>query len=468
MNAFEQNVYNYILAQRLVEPGMRLVLGVSGGADSVCLLRVLHGLKKPLGIPDDGLAVVHVHHGIRGAEADGDAAFTEQICRTLDIPCYLFREDVPALAKQGGVSIEEAGREIRYKRMEEIRSRLHYDRIAVAHNRDDMAETVLFHLIRGSGLRGLAGMAPRRGDIIRPLLGTSRAEIEAQLVCLQQSFREDSTNAELIYARNQIRNIILPAMREMNPRAVEHICETALEAGKSYAYICGQAMQAVQLHAAADGLELSIDSLHALDPALQEAVVTEAVAKAAAKRKDISRRHIRSVLALGNAETGSMVQLPYGICARRSYDKIILSGGKPETQDYSICISGTGDYEIPGMGIMAVTVIPMHECEEISKKTYTKYLDYDKIKGNLRIRTPQEGDFIVIDRKGNTKKLSRVFVDAKVDRVKRTGWPVLACGQEIIWVPGLRFSPAYYVTQDTNTVMKINYLDKGETHGNKD
>ena len=117
---------------------------------------------------------------------------------------------------------------------------------------------------------------------------------------------------------------------------------------------------------------------------------------------------------------------------------------------------------------MVVTVIPMHECEEISKKTYTKYLDYDKIKGNLRIRTPQEGDFIVIDRKGNTKKLVRVFVDAKVDRVKRTGWPVLACGQEIIWVPGLRFSPAYYVTQDTKTVMKINYLDKGETYGTKD
>ena len=169
MNTFEQNVYNYILAQRLVEPGMRLVLGVSGGADSVCLLRVLHGLKKPLGIPDDGLAAVHVHHGIRGAEADGDAAFTEQICRTLDIPCYVLREDVPALAKQKGVSIEEAGREIRYKRMEEIRNRLHYDRIAVAHNRDDMAETVLFHLIRGSGLRGLAGMAPRRGDIGRCL-----------------------------------------------------------------------------------------------------------------------------------------------------------------------------------------------------------------------------------------------------------------------------------------------------------
>lgn len=468
MNAFEQNVYNYIRAQQLVEPGMRLVLGVSGGADSICLLRVLAALKKPLGIPEDGLAVVHVHHGIRGEEADADAAFTEQICRTLELPCYIYREDVPAIAKQEGISVEEAGREIRYRRMEEKRCTLRYDRIAVAHNRDDMAETVLFHLIRGSGLRGLGGMAPCRGNIIRPLLGTSRLEIEAYLECLQQPFCEDSTNAELIYTRNQIRHTILPAMRELNPRAVEHICEAAAEAAKSYAYIYERSMQQTAVHFAADVVEISIDELYALDPVLQEVLVTEAIARAASKRKDISRRHIKSVLALGSRETGSMVKLPYGICARRSYDTILLSREKMETPDYSICISGAGDYEIPGMGIMAVTVEPVTEYEEIPKKNYTKYVDYGKIKGTLCIRTPQEGDFIVIDHKGNTKKLSRVFTDAKVDRAKRSGWPVIANGQEIIWVPGLRFSPAYYVTQDTKTVMKINYLDKGEKHGTKD
>lgn len=468
MNTFEQNVYNYIHAQRLIEPGMRIVLGVSGGADSICLLRVLKALEKPLKIPEDGLAVVHVHHGIRGEEAERDAAFTEQVCQTLDIPCYIYREDVPAIAKEKGMSLEEAGRDARYRIMEETRSRLQFDRIAVAHNCDDMAETVLFHLIRGSGIRGLAGMAPCRDNIIRPLLGMPRMEIEAYLDHLQQSFCEDSTNAELIYARNQIRHTILPAMRELNPRAVEHICETASEAARSYAYIYDQAMRDKLIQTTADGVKLSVTSLAALAPVLQEVLVTEAIAQAASRRKDISRKHIQAVQALCSQDTGSSVQLPYGLCARRSYDTIAISQKANKTATFEIPILGAGDYEIPEMGIISVAVEPAVLNEQITKKNYTKYLDYDKIKDTLCIRSPQEGDFIVIDHKGNTKKLSRVFIDAKVDRAKRTGWPVLACGQEIIWVPGLRFSPAYYVTRDTKTIMKINYLDKGENHGTKD
>lgn len=472
MNLFEQKVYNYIQEQRLIQPGDRLIVGVSGGADSVCLLYVLHTLMPILQIPSQGIVVVHVHHGIRGEEADRDAEFVRELSERLGLLYHVYKKDIPTYAKETGMSMEEAGREYRYQCMEALALQLKFDKIVVAHNQDDIAETVLFHMIRGSGLKGLAGIAASRGNIIRPLLGVSRVEIEAYLREKNQTFCEDSTNAELAYARNKIRHCILPVMKELNERAVDHICQLAGDAASSYDYIHTQAMEQYDPIGSEDVFGktavLSIAELYKVGPVLQEHIIWEAIGQVAQKKKDITRRHIQAVVALLYQDTGSMVQLPYGICARRSYEELIISDKVVECTDYYLKLDKAGDYEIPNMGKLSITIEKYLPGQDIPKKNYTKLVDYDKIKGTLCIRTPEDGDYIVIDTAGNTKKISRVFIDAKIDRIKRADWPVLACGQEIIWVVGLRFNPAYHIDAKTTRVMKIHYESKGEEHGSKD
>lgn len=471
MNRFEQKVYNFIQSEQLIEGDDRIVLGVSGGADSVCLLCVLIELAGACKLAPGGLFVVHVHHMLRGEEADRDAAFTKALCEQFGVGYREYKKDIRAYAKENGMSLEEAGRTYRYQCFTEAAKELRFSKIAVAHNQDDMAETVLFHIMRGSGLKGLAGISAKRDNIIRPLLAVSRREIEAYLAERQQRYCQDSTNDSLAYTRNKIRHVILPCMREINEQAVDHICQVAKDAEGSYQYIHEQAAsqcEAYEEDAFGRRITLSVAELYKSGPILQEHIVWEAICQIAQKNQDIARKHVQAVVSLLYQDTGSLVQLPYGIVARRNYGELILSNKTETAKDYCIRIDGSGVYEILDMGKLSVTVMPYTDVCAIPKKDYTKLFDYDKIKGNLCIRTPENDDYIVIDTAGNTKKLSRVFIDAKTDRMQRADWPVLACGREIIWVLGLRFSPAYYVGPETKTVMYINYEKKGEWHGTED
>ena len=472
MNRFEQKIYNYIQSEQLLEPGDRIIVGVSGGADSVCLLHVLAELSGACKLASDGLFVVHVHHMIREQEADRDAAFTKALCEQFGVGYREYKKDICAYAKENGMSVEEAGRTYRYQCFAETAEELGFTKIAVAHNQDDMAETVLFHIMRGSGLKGLAGISAKRENIIRPLLCVPRAEIEAYLREKKQDYCQDSTNESLLYTRNKIRHVILPCMREINGQAVAHICQIAKDAEESYNYIHDQAVAQCAPQELEDAfgkrVTLSVSELFKSGPVLQEHIVSEAIGQIAQNRKGITRKHIQSVVDLLYQDTGSAVQLPYGIVARRNYGELILSDKTETVQDYYVPIQATGVYDILDMGKLSVTVMPYADVCEVPKKDYTKLLDYGKIKGNLCIRTPENGDYIVIDTDENTKKISRVFIDAKIDRAQRANWPVLACGNEVIWVIGLRFSPSYYVGAETETVMYMEYEKKGEAHGTKD
>ena len=219
----------------MIAPGDHVVLGLSGGADSVCLLLCLHQLQGQL---DFGLSAVHVNHGIRGAEADRDASFAENLCRKLEVPITVFCVDVPSYVSEHGCSSEEAGRILRYRCLEEEAQRWcekadHRVRIALAHHQDDQAETVLLNLCRGTGIRGMGGIPAVHGNRIRPLIGVRRRDILAWLQEQGQEWREDSTNQKDDYTRNRIRHVILPRMEEeVNDRSVEHICALAEQAGE--------------------------------------------------------------------------------------------------------------------------------------------------------------------------------------------------------------------------------------------
>lgn len=262
MDALMLEIKRYIEKNQLIRPGDGVVVGLSGGPDSVFLLYALHTLQARMGFT---LRAVHVHHGIRGAEADRDAAFSAELCAKLDIPFRAVHVAAPAYAAQHGLSLEEAARILRYEALETARQQLTEAPtawIAVAHHLDDQAETVLHNLVRGAGLRGLAGMENRRNHVIRPLLSIKREDILKWLEQNKIAYVTDSTNADPHYTRNRIRSTVLPELREINPEASAHIAHSAALLREADAYFHALALQYVDAHATLTG---DPDSANAVD-----------------------------------------------------------------------------------------------------------------------------------------------------------------------------------------------------------
>ena len=248
MDALMLEIKRYIEKNQLIRPGDGVVVGLSGGPDSVFLLYALHTLQARMGFT---LRAVHVHHGIRGAEADRDAAFSAELCAKLAVPFQAVHVDAPSYAAQQGLSLEEAARILRYEALETARQQLTTPAawIAVAHHLDDQAETVLHNLVRGAGLRGLAGMENRRNHVIRPLLSIKREDILKWLEQNKIAYVTDSTNADPHYTRNRIRSTVLPELREINPEASAHIAHSAALLREADAYFHALALQYVDAHA---------------------------------------------------------------------------------------------------------------------------------------------------------------------------------------------------------------------------
>lgn len=261
MDALMLEIKRYIEKNQLIRPGDGVVVGLSGGPDSVFLLYALHTLQPRMGFT---LRAVHVHHGIRGAEADRDEAFSEKLCAKLEIPFQAVHVAAPAYAAQHGLSLEEAARILRYEALETARQQLTTPTawIAVAHHLDDQAETVLHNLVRGAGLRGLAGMENRRNHVIRPLLSIKREDILKWLKQYDIPYVTDSTNADPHYTRNRIRSTVLPELREINPEASAHIAHSAALLREADAYFHALALQYVDAHAT---LTVAPDSANAID-----------------------------------------------------------------------------------------------------------------------------------------------------------------------------------------------------------
>lgn len=476
MDKFILNVKKYIEENHMLENMDGLVMGLSGGPDSVCLLRVMCELAGCFGIGKDRIYCVHVNHMIRGEEADADEEFAGRLCGELGLPFVCFKKDITAYAGQIGCSVEEAGRKYRYDCFRQVMKENNINRLAVAHNKNDVAETVIFNMLRGTGIKGMSGIKPVRDDVIRPLLFCNREDIEKYLESIGQDYRTDSTNLSTDYDRNRIRHMILPELKEINSNAIEHIYNFAAEAEKVYEYVHKRAEEDMRFilsdeevwdkdcsdEAGLTIINIDINKLEKCDDVIKEHIIHEAIARMAGSRKDISRKHILAAFELCRADTGKQVMLPYGICARRSYDNIIMTKSRDAKEAYNVDINGDGSYEIADVGTFSISVEPWKAGMEVSKKIYTKMVDYGKIKGNICIRTPKSGDYIIIDGKGSSKKLSRLFIDKKIDRVKRLTWPVIACGNEIIWAVGLRYSEAYKVDENTYNVMCINFKGKGE------
>ncbi|MCD8046359.1 MAG: tRNA lysidine(34) synthetase TilS [Clostridiales bacterium] len=475
-----EKVKRFAEQYHMLEKGCRVVVGLSGGADSVCLLLLLQRMSRETGF---FLAAVHVEHGIRGEESRKDAAFAENLCREHKIPFESFSVDVPRRSRETGESPEEAARVLRYGCFRESCRRFRADRVAVAHHAGDNAETMLFHLARGTGIRGLGGIAPvgrlpekacAEGEssacrIIRPLLCVTRDEIEVWLSGQGQSWRTDSTNTDTSYSRNRIRGRVLPELEQVNAQAVPHMREAAQQLREACDFLDEEAWRA---GAGAWEERVGQDSARfvciftepfgKIHPYLQKHLLLLLLGRAAGSRKDITAFHVGMVLELTRMETGRRVSLPGGMYARRTGDGVELSretGAERRTSfsPRSLRIPGETMLE-NGLRIRTEIRNVTDFLQEIPKKTYTKWFDYDKIRFNVQLRTRRSGDYLQIDADGGHKSLKKYFVDEKIPREERDQICLLTDADHVMWVVGYRISEAYKVDGQTRHILQVEVI----------
>lgn len=450
-----KKVRNYIMEYLMLQPGERVIAALSGGADSVCLLSVL----KELSDMTDGLKLelkaIHVHHGLRGAEADRDGAYAGELCRRLGIPFAMVCRDVAGYAGEHGLSTEEAGRILRYEALQAEADAWGAKKIALAHHKDDNAETILHHLLRGSGLRGLGGMRPVQGNRIRPLLCAGREEIEEYLAERGLGWCEDSTNASCDYTRNRIRNQVMPLLKEcVNERAVENILRAGEVFSEADAYLDGVArrvwVQAGRMEYGAPHIPLTM--LLDQEPIIRTYLYRHMLKLLGCGTKDLTSRHYRLMDSLLGCGAGGRCDLPGGLSAARGYEDFCIEKkaavGKAEGDVYKKLHFETFSRQNKG---------------EFPKNQYTKWFDYDRIKSTLSVRNRQPGDYITLAG-GGTKTLHRYMIDEKIPRELRDRITVLAEGNHVLWIVGYRIGEYYKITEDTKTILQVT-ADGGEEHG---
>ena len=452
----QEKVLDYIKKEHMFDSGDRILIAVSGGADSVCLLSLLCRFQEQLEI--GALLAVHIHHGLRGQEADRDAAYVQAFCNTLKIPCVIRHYDVASYAAGHGYSIEEAGRILRYQALADEAAKHKMDKIAVAHHRDDVVETILHHLVRGSGLKGLAGIPAVRDNIVRPLLSVGREEIEAYLAAAGIVCCLDSTNETDDYTRNKIRHRLIPLALQINDRAAENIWQAGQFMGQADEYLETQAAklfkQSVICREAGDGRSAAVPAavLAEHPKIIQTYVVRQMICYCSTSMRDITAEHIFQIQALLEKSTGAHTDLPGQLSAEREYELIRVYSG-----------AGTGECREPVRPVLHFRKRLAAAGQEIPKNQYTKWFDYDKIKGTLSARTRAAGDYIMID-SGKHKSLKSYLVDEKVARRQRDQILLLAEENHVVWIVGYRISEYYKITNETKVILEVT-IDGGENHG---
>lgn len=468
-----EQVFHYINEYHMILPDDAVVAGISGGADSVCLLFVLKELQKKIPFR---LLTVHVNHGIR-KEAGEDEAYVKNLCEQWNIPFYAIHADVELMAKEQGISTEEAGRNLRYESFQKILRDEEPEawkqgkcKIAVAHNQNDRAETVLFNLCRGTGLQGLGSIQPVRGMVIRPVLCLERQQIEDFLREKNLSYCTDCTNEENEYTRNRIRNIILPCIqREISPNAVSHMNHAAELVSEAQEFLMKESRKAferVLISKEKNKLEVSVPGLLKEDRYIRSQVFLFLMEELVPGRKDITKEHVEALSKLILTPGSRRLDLPYGICAQKEYDRLFLffrkdrkTEAEKKTETEVLKIPGT--YRIPSFGNLEFSMVSFQNKKEIPQNRYTKWFDYDKIKSRLMIRTRNAGDYLTIDEKLSRKSLKEYMIEQKIPRRLRDEVYLLADGHHILWVIGARISAEYKVTLNTKNILQVKF--KGGT-----
>jgi tRNA(Ile)-lysidine synthase len=424
----------------LLKPGLRLAVGLSGGADSVALTRALAERSKQLGLV---LHAAHLHHGLRGEEADGDLAFARALAAELGLPFHEARVDCEAEAKANSETIEEAARHLRYRWFRQLMASGEVEAVATAHTRDDQAETVLAKFLRGAWTEGLSGIHPvvefPEGRILRPLLSTTRAEVEAYLGAISQGWREDSSNRTLTFTRNRIRHVLLPLLEGWNPRLREHLAQMAQLALDEEAWWTSEVAKVAPqllLHGrpvrgggreAGAGLALDVILLAALAPALQRRLLRFAADQLGADLDFPATEALRALALFGRA--GQRLELVQGLRAERTHRELrlailpVAAAGADAVAEYSVAIPG----EVTAFGLrLRIEVLEPARATECQTAT---------------LRNWKPGDRVRLRYSSGPRKVKEVLERLKVTGSSRALWPVLELEGRIIWMRGVELEP---------------------------
>lgn len=454
LKQIEDKVKSYIHQNKLIAKGDTIIVGVSGGADSMMLLHFLNKYKDYYHIK---LKVAHVHHGIR-LEADEDKEYVEAMARQWHIPCYTHYCDVKKIAKDRKMSEEEIGREERYNFFISLTNE--NDKIATAHNTNDQAETLIMRFIRGADIKGLGGILARRGSIIRPILCLTREEIEYYCTANHIEFHTDHTNYETIYTRNKIRLECIPYIeKNINP----NINLTLFEHSQVYqeqenfleSYTEDVFRRIVQVKD--QEVEINIEGLQKEKIYIQKRILYKSLSTIIGHSKDIGLKHINQMIELINMNNGKKICLPYNCIVYRNYEVLTIameSKGVFSNYEHTLQM-GINNIEALDMKI-AMSVVTRKTFEQSQQNMYTKYIDYDKIKDNLCLRTRRKEDYIVLN--NGSKKLKKFYIDEKIPQHKRDSWPIITDGQEVVWVLDSRLNVNYFVTDQTVNILEIRVI----------
>lgn len=480
-------VGHYIDTHRLLKPGARVVVGVSGGPDSVALLHVLQRLAGTL---DLTLHVAHLHHGIRDADADADAEFVAALAETWGLPCTVERVDVPAIAAEHKIALEEAARRARYTFLHHVAQQTGAQRIAVGHNADDQSETVLMHLLRGAGPAGLRGMLPATPlrdyhllapcpkpapemKLIRPLLAIPRADIEAYCAEQQLATRFDRSNLDTTFFRNRLRHEVLPYLAQTNPRIAQNLRHLAEVVRADYALLhefVSVAWDTLQVKGAPDLLAFNLEGWRAQPLAIQRAIIRRAAYKLRHSLRDVSFVHVEDAVRIAQqGATGTQATLPHGLRLTVGYSTLTIAGEDilhlpPEnpwlTPGSVIPLTIPAEIDLPNGWRLHIQEAPHWNLEAIANNCnpLVAWMDADVLGEAAILRTRRRGDlFQPQGMQHATVRLSDLLINLKIPRPWRDYVPLVEAGGRILWVAGVRLSEAALVRPDTRRVVYLRF-----------
>ncbi|HBF4285307.1 tRNA lysidine(34) synthetase TilS [Clostridioides difficile] len=454
-------VLSTINKHNLIQKGDKIVLGLSGGPDSVCLLHVLNRLKKDFNIE---IYAAHLNHQIRGIEAQKDALYVSKLCEDMGIVFFVKSINVPKYCENEGLSLEEGARKLRYEMFYEIKDKIKANKIAIGHNLNDQAETVMMRIMRGTGLKGLKGIDYIRDNcIIRPILDVERNEIEEYCEAYNLNPRIDKTNLENIYTRNKIRLDLLPYMKDnFNSNVIESIVRMSNSLKSDNDYIEKEAeakFREVSNIKEKGFVDINLDDFVCLHDAIKVRVLRNSIKHILGDTNFVDQRHIEDIMSLeDNSKVNKMLTLPRNIFVYRKKDSIILTNEEIVNEEIEFY------YNVPSNGfikikelkqIIETQVMSIDRYKSMKLDNSSKGFDFNKVKGGIVIRSRRQGDKIKLAM--GSKKVKDLFIDLKIPREERCKIPIITDSEGIICVGDYKISENYKIDENTKEVLKINF-----------
>ncbi|HQN48852.1 MAG TPA: tRNA lysidine(34) synthetase TilS [Caldisericia bacterium] len=433
----------------IIDEKDRILVGLSGGPDSIFLLYILHNYFN------NQLIIAHINHKLRGVDSDLDEKFVRTISQKLKIPLYVIREDIRKLSNENKKSIEEVGREVRFSFFDKTLKVENFNKIALGHNLDDNVETILINFIKGSGTKGLIGIPEKRDNIIHPIINIKKEEILKFLEENKIEYRVDKTNFEIDFLRNKVRNYLLPIIeKEFNKNFKEKILSLSniLKVEDKFLDNLVENIKNDLIEFENDFIKIDNKKFQKLDLSLKRRLIRKAIDYFNRDLREYPLEHIDKVISLENKKTGKEIELPFNLIAVKDKNKIIIEKKGVEIPNFYIEIPDIGLYELAGMKIELTLVEKISKVKDI----FTSFFDYDKIEFPIKFRKPKFGEKFKPLGLKEEKKIQDFFVDNGIPKSVRWNLPILLDKKDdILWIVGVRISDDYKVTNLTKRVICI-------------